>query len=266
MSFPPSVLERAADRKLGEPVRVFDGRIGLRRALAWVVPALLAGPVLVLVAVVLLVGGRSDLGTLSAVLAVGHAGAVASFARSRGIEPGRVPEEWRARNRAVYLFEGGFVVEPGGAYHWDDLESVRVAGVRHATQARTRYRFAVTAADGTEVVLDGGLPDVRDLGETVLAEVSRRVLPRLRGRVRGGGSVRLGPFTVGADGVEKEGETVPWPALREAGLDNGVVFVRDELRSLTAIAAQVPNAVVLVELCRELAAGADSRREGGPIQ
>ncbi|XVQ11777.1 DUF6585 family protein [Spirillospora sp. CA-255316] len=256
MSFPPSVLERAADRKLGEPVRAFDGRIGLRRALAWAGPAVLVGPVLVLVAVVLLAGGRPDLGAASAVLAVGHAGAVVAFARSRGIEPARVRDELRARNRAVYLFGGGFVVDEGGAYEWDDLVSVVVSGVRHATQGRTRYRFLVVAADGTEIVFDRGLPDVRDLGETVLMEVAGRALPRLLERVRDGESVRMGPFTVGADGVEKEGESLPWPALGEAGVDNGVVYVRtrDDLRSLTAIAAQVPNAVAFVELCRALAA------------
>jgi hypothetical protein len=256
MSFPPSVLERAADRKLGEPVRAFDGRAGLRRVLMWAGPAVLVGPVLVLVAVVLLAGGHPDLGAASAVLAAGHAGAVAAFARSRGIEAGRVPEELRARNRAVYLFSGGFVVDTGGAYEWDDLVSVVVSGVRQATQGRTRYRFVVVAADGSEVVFDRGLPDVRDLGETVLAEVAGRALPRLLDRVRDGESVRMGPFTVGADGVEKEGECLPWPALGEAGVDNGVVYVRtrDDLRSLSAIAAQVPNAVAFVGLCRALAA------------
>ncbi|MFC5752252.1 DUF6585 family protein [Actinomadura rugatobispora] len=257
MSFPPSVLERAADRKLGEPVRAFDGRVGLRRALVWAGPAVLAGPVLVLAAVVLLAAGHSALGTASAVLAVGAAGAVVSFARSRGIEPVRVPAELRSRNRVVYLFGGGFVVEPGGAYGWDDLVSVGVSGVRHATQGRTRYRFLVVAADGSEIVLDRGLPDVRDLGETVLMEVAGRALPRLLERVRGGETVRMGPFEVCAEAVEKEGERLAWPALGEAGVDNGVVYVRtrDDVCSLTAIAAQVPNTVAFVELCRALAAG-----------
>ncbi|GAA2425933.1 hypothetical protein GCM10010191_42960 [Actinomadura vinacea] len=250
MSFPPSVLERAADRKLGDPVRSFDGRVGLRRALAWTGLAVLAGVVPAALAVVLLAAGRAVPGVLAVLLAVVGTAAAGRFVIR--------PDEMRARNRAVYLFTGGLVLEAGGeptAFEWDDLVSVSVSGVRHEADGRSRFRFVVVAADGRELRLGEELPEVRELGERVLAEVTGRTLPRLVERVRSGEVVRLGPFAVGPDGVEKEGERLAWPAVAEAGVDNGVVFVRshDDLASVTAIAARVPNAVAFVELCRHLA-------------
>jgi hypothetical protein len=207
MSFPPSVLERAADHKLGDPVRVFDGRSGVRRVLAKV----------------------------------------------------------SARYRAVYLFTGGFVLEARGeraAYTWDDLGPVTVSGVRDAARSPTRLRFAVGTADG-ELTLGPELPDVRDLGERVLAEVTARVLPGQLARIRDGETVRIGPFEVGPDGVAKEGERVAWDDVVDVGMDNGVVYVgtRGEARRLSAIAARTPNAIVLVQLCRTLAASGSNSLE-----
>ncbi|MFB4317370.1 DUF6585 family protein [Actinomadura sp. 21ATH] len=213
-SFPPSILERASDRKLGEPVRAFESRGGLRRAAAGL------------------------------------------LARRRG-----------GGCRAAYLFTGGLVLDEGGgrgaAHRWDELVSVTASGVRHAGRDRTVYRFAVTAADGGRIVLGDELADVRELGETVTAEVVQRVLHGYLERVEAGEPVRIGPFEVGPDGVRREDELVPWPAVDEVDIDNGMVTVRtrDGVRTLTAIASQVPNAVALVTLCRNLAGG-----NGAPLR
>jgi hypothetical protein len=206
MSFPPSVLEQASDRKLGEPVRAFEVRIGLQRVLTYV-------PVLP--------------------------------ARFDGF-------------RTVYLFTDGLVLDGGGgrrsAYLWDDLVSVTASGVRHPGRKRTRYRFTVTAKAGEQISFGDELPDVRELGESLTAEVSHRVLPDYFDRVEAGGSVRIGPFEVGRDGIRREDETVPWPAVDEVDIDNGVVVVRthDGVQTLTAIASQVPNAIAFVKLCEGL--------------
>jgi hypothetical protein len=207
MSFPPAVLERASDHKLGDPERVFAARTGVRRAL----------------------------GRLS------------------------------SRRKAVYLFTGGFVLAERGrrtAYAWDELTSVTVSGVRDAASSPTRFRFAVSTPDG-EITLGPELPDVRDLGERVLAEVTGRLLPGQLARVRAGERVRMGAFALDRDGVEKEGERLSWNEVTESGVDNGIVFVggRGGARRLSAIAARTPNAIVFVELCRTLGAGGSNSLE-----
>ncbi|MEV4254153.1 DUF6585 family protein, partial [Spirillospora sp. NPDC049652] len=126
-------------------------------------------------------------------------------------------------------------------------------------RGRTRWRFTVTAEGGRDLPLDDRLPEVRRLGEVVVAEVTARVVPRLAAVVRGGGTVRLGAFEVGPDGIAKDGQQVPWPAVRDVAMANGLVRVdvADGGRELTALAAHTPNAVALVELCARLAMARD---------
>ena len=71
-----------------------------------------------------------------------------------------------------------------------------------------------------------------------------------------GGTVEVGPFIVSAKGVEKDAELVPWPAVREVGMSNGVVYVRrvDQVITIAATAARMPNAAAFIALCRHLAA------------
>ncbi|WP_395987666.1 DUF6585 family protein [Actinomadura sp. 9N407] len=164
----------------------------------------------------------------------------------------------RGGYRSIYLFTGGLVLDEGGgrrsAYLWDDLVSVTVSGVRHADRKRTSYRFTVTAADGGQIRLGDELPDARELGENVTTEVAQRVLPGYVERIEAGENVRVGPFEVGQDGIRREDELVPWPAVDEVDIDNGMVVVRthDGVQSLSAIASQVPNAVALIKLCQGL--------------
>jgi hypothetical protein len=107
---------------------------------------------------------------------------------------------------------------------------------------------------------------VRDLGEAVVAEVARRALPGRLAEVEEGRTVRFGPFTVSWAGVGKDDEMAPWESVGEAGVRNGLVYVRrlDGARSMTAAVGLVPDALVFVELCgRARAAGrAPARRPG----
>ncbi|WP_395108615.1 DUF6585 family protein [Actinomadura sp. SCN-SB] len=256
MSFPPSILERAVERKLGEPVRAFDGRASLWRALTWTGLFGLAGLVLVPTAVTAMVVGRAGVGSVAVLGVAAQAVAVPWLARKGLILAG--PADLRARNKTVYLFACGLILRAGGerpAYRWEDLASVTVSGVRDGAQGPTRYRFAVSAADGREIVFGPELPGVRALGERVAAEVTGRVLPDRLARVRAGESVRMGPFTLGPDGVEKEGERLSWADVVKVGVDNGVVYVgtRDEAHRLSAIASRMPNAIAFVQVCRTLA-------------
>ncbi|MDL4772750.1 DUF6585 family protein [Actinomadura xylanilytica] len=251
-----SVLERAGTRGLGEPVRAFDARPGLRRAAARLAGLVLATVVFVLVAAVCLAERRSAPGVAAVLTAAVFAGAAGRSLRRGGLPAGRV---------VVHLFTGGLVVdEPGGtlAYGWDDLASVTVSGVRPAARARTRWRVtAVAGEDGRVLAFGDELPDVRALGETVAAEVTRRLVPRALEAVEAGETVRFGAFSVDRDGVGKEGERVAWPAVREVLIENGMVTVQPHggMPGLAAMAVRTPDAFAFAELCGEITA-----REAGP--
>ncbi|MGI5166892.1 DUF6585 family protein [Spirillospora sp. CA-253888] len=246
-----STPEQAPARRLGDPVRDFDPRPGRRRALAWLVLLGLAGAALVPAAALYLAAGRPLLGVPAALLAVGYLGTTA-WILARGA--------LRGRGTVVTLHNGGLAVTRSGRsdiYVWDDLVAVAVSGVQRARHARTRWRFTVATARGGTLEFGDELPDVRLLGEAVIAEVTERAVPRALAALEAGRTVRFGPFAVGPGGVDKEGRRVPWAALRDVVIANGVVAVRsaDGVRELTALTGYTPNAVALAELCRRITAG-----------
>jgi hypothetical protein len=196
----------------------------------------------------------------------------------------------RARPVPVYLFAGG-LVRPPEAYGWRELSSVTVAGVRRRRRRGSiRWQVAIDLADGRTVRLADGLADIELLGEVIVAEVMRRVVPGYVATVGNGGTVAFGPFTVSDKGIEKDAELIPWPAIGSVGMSNGLVYVRrrDE-RSPAAlpaalpapppapatgadgnaaaaagaagivavIAARMPNAAAFIALCRHLGAQVD---------
>ncbi|GAA4234585.1 hypothetical protein GCM10022254_39760 [Actinomadura meridiana] len=160
----------------------------------------------------------------------------------------------RLRGRSVTLHTGGLsITGPGGParYGWDELESVTVSGVRNAPRDRTRWTFTVVADDGTVLRLGDDIRDVRELGEAVALEVTSRVVPRHLAAVKAGESVRMGPFTIDLDCVEKDGERIPWPGVSAVDMDNGLVTVhtRGARANLVAVAGQMPDALAFTALC-----------------
>lgn len=253
VSVPQRALDLAVTRRLGEPVRAFDARIGFRRAIAWLVLLGLAGVLLVLSAAYYLVEGPLWLGISGALLAAGYLGGMAWILRGGAL---------RGWGRAVYLFEHGLVcVSRRGwaARHWDELRTVTMAGVQPAPHRHTAWRFTVTDAGGRRLVLGDELPEVRLLGEAVVTEVARRMVPRYLAVIEAGGTVELGPFTVSRGGLAKDGEIVPWPAVREVGLSNGMVYVRriDDIHVMATTVGRMPNALAFAELCHRVRAHGD---------
>jgi hypothetical protein len=155
--------------------------------------------------------------------------------------------------RGVYLYEHGFVRvgNPPEVYAWDDLVAVTMSGVRRSSRGRTTWRFTVLGTNDREVTLGGETPGVGELGEVVVAEVTRRLVPWYVSVIAGGGSVELGPFTLGPRGVAKDGDLVPWAYVDEAVVSNGVVYVRSTGGhiALAATVGQVPNALALAAVC-----------------
>ncbi|MFF0524311.1 DUF6585 family protein [Actinomadura nitritigenes] len=164
---------------------------------------------------------------------------------------------------------------PGGdaaVFVWDDLVSVTVSGVHLGGRAPasssgstlgaggsgpaggTRWRFTVVSSDGHVLRFADELPGVRLLGETIAAEVTRRAVPRHLAAVKAGEAVRLGPFTVDLEGVEKDGQRVPWQAVREVGIEDGLVTVRSYggRPDLAAVAGHMPDALPFTLLCDQI--------------
>ncbi|MFI0410855.1 DUF6585 family protein [Actinomadura sp. 3N508] len=234
--------------RLGEPVRTFDGRAAGRRTWAWLallVPAVLS---LVPVAILYLRARVWWVGVPALVIAMGYGGAV-------GWIVGHARPA--VRGRVVVLHTGGLSVSGRGGktgYAWDELTSVTVSGVQDEADDRTRWSFTIVAADGRVLRLGDDIPDVRALGIAVAEEVTARIVPRHLAAVKAGESVRMGPFTVDLKGVEKDGERLPWPVVREVEIDNGLVIVRATAgwTDLLTVAAQMPDAPAFTALCHQV--------------
>ncbi|MER7547904.1 DUF6585 family protein [Spirillospora sp. NPDC127506] len=232
--------------RLGEPVRTFDGRAAGRRTWAWLCLLGLASLALIPAAVVYLHEGAWWVGVPALLLSMGYAAAGGWIA-------GR--DRPRLRNRIARLYTNGLsVTGPGGetGYTWDELESVTVSGRRSGP--RIRWCFTIVADDGGVLRLEDDIPDVRALGVTVAKEVTARIVPRRLAAVRARERVRLGPFTVDLDGVEKDGERLPWKAVQDVEISNGMVTVRAYTgrMDLVAVASQMPDALAFAALCRRL--------------
>lgn len=234
--------------RLGEPLRTFDGRSGNRRRWAALLPLGLVSLLLIPVAVAYLNDRTWWLGVPALLLSMGCAGAV-------GWIVGRGRPHLRCR--VARLHPGGISVTGRGGevgYAWDELASVTVSGVRSGPDGRTRWTFTVVGDDGGVLVLGDDLPDVRALGTAVAQEVTARLVPRHLAAVRAGEAVRMGPFTVDLDGVEKDGERLPWRAVDGVAIDNGLVAVRGcaGRADLLTVAAQMPDAPAFAELCHRV--------------
>lgn len=251
MVIPQRVLDLAARRRLGGPVRAFDARRQNRRAVVWLLLLGTAGLLLVPASWYYIADGVLWLGVPGALAAVVYLGGMCRLLYGGAL---------RGWGESAYLFEHGLVrVRPrrrGGAVacHWDDLGAVTMAGLRRTPRRRVHWRLKMIRGDGGTMTLGDELSGVDELGEVVVAEVTRRMVPRYLAAIRSGGTVRIGPFRVDGRGIDKDGESVPWTAVRAAGISNGLVYVRraDDLAMLNAMAFDTPNAIAFVTLCDEM--------------
>jgi hypothetical protein len=253
VSTPSSIDDLATSERLGELHGIRDPRTVNSRSRTWLVVLGLPGLVLLPFAVRFLIQGFGWPTVLSVLLTAGYLGAAGRIL-VRDVLPGY--------GRVLYLYDNGLILAtPRGtnAFAWDAIGELRVSGVRMGSGDAVSWRCALIRDDGTEAVLGPEFPGVQDVVEAVSSAVTERLLPKYVARVEAGGSVRFGPFTISREGIAKEGQEVPWPAVSEVEIGNGMVHVnrRDRLAGMTATAGEVPNAVAFSELARYL-------REGQP--
>ncbi|MGI5204506.1 DUF6585 family protein [Spirillospora sp. CA-108201] len=244
---PGSAVVALSRDRLGEPVQIFDGRAAARRTWAWLALLCLAAAALVPAAVVYLHDRVWWVGVPALLLSMGYAAAAGWIA-------GR--DRPRVRARVAALHTGGLAVDGpgGGAYPWDGLVSVTVAGVPGGPGGRVRWCFTVVADDGTVLRLGDDIPDVRTLGVAVAREVTARIVPGRLAAVKAGEPVRIGPFTVDLDGVGKDGERLPWSAVEDVVIGNGMVTARARpgRADLAEVASRMPDALAFCVLCYQV--------------
>lgn len=222
----------------------------------------LLGPVDVLslwAALYCLIVGPRWLGALGVLPAAGYLGAVWWILRGGAL---------RGRGLVVYVFENGLVRltrRERQVHRRDELRSVVTAGARRSLGRRPPWRYRATDAAGRRFVLGDELPGVHDLGEVLIAEVGRREFPAQLAAIESGATVEFGPFAVDRWGIALHGERVPWRAVHSATIGGGEVAVRriDTPRAMTAPLDRVPNAAVLVEICRWLRSRVQRADAGG---
>lgn len=244
----PEVDRLARAQHLGSPRGGHDPGTEPPRARAWLVILAIPGLVVLPFTIVFVARGFGWLSVLGLLLTCGYLGAAGRVL---------VLHVLPYRGRGVHLYEHGLIVTGGDgptAFAWDKVKELRASGVRKASRADVAWQFTLVRDDGREAALS--VPDAGELVETISAAVTRRMLPKYVARVEGGGSVRIGPFTIGRDGVAKDTERVPWPSVAQVVIDNGMVSVvrSDQRAGLTATAGEVPNAVAfsgLVDHVRE---------------
>ncbi|MCO5993202.1 DUF6585 family protein [Actinoallomurus rhizosphaericola] len=259
---PARVRRAAEDARLGEFRAVYRPRSADRRSRTWLVLLGLPGLVLLPFAVAFLLDGFGWASGLSLLLTAAYLGA-AGRVLVREVLPGQSPT-------TVHLFENGVVLSSWRAvtpFAWDAVTELRVSGVRSAATGVATWHLTLSGRAGTEgeALIDGDVPGARELVETVSREVTERVLPTYLSRVEAGGKVRLGPFSVTRRGIAKDGEHVPWENVDRVEIEGGMVHVdrSDRPAGLTAIAAEVPNAVAFGELTRRLRGDARADGNGG---
>jgi uncharacterized membrane protein YqaE (UPF0057 family) len=247
-NIPPPIDDLAKNERLGELRSVHDPRTVNGRSRTWLVVLGLPGLVLLPFAVRFLIQGFGWATVLSVLLTAGYLGAAGRIL-VRDVLPGY--------GRVLYLYENGLVLGTSrgtNAFAWDAVRELRVSGVRMGSADAVSWRCVLIREDGTEAALGPEFPGVQDVVEAVSSAVTKRLLPKYISRIKTGGDVRFGPFTLSRDGVSKDGEEVSWPDIAEVEISNGMVHVnrRDRTAGMTATAGEVPNVVAFSELARYL--------------
>jgi hypothetical protein len=248
VSVPPRVREFAKDERLGELLSVHDPRLTHRRSRTWLVFLGVPGLVLLPFTVYFLLRGLGWAAALSLLLTIGYL-AAAGRILVRDILP--------TYGRALYLYENGLILvsrRAVTAFPWDAVAQVRLCGARTGTSEDVSWRLTVVREDGTEAEAGGEFPGVEEVVELTSAAITERVLPKYLSRIEAGDKVRVGPFTVGQDGIATDGDRLPWHEMADVEISNGLVHVNrtDRGREMTAIAGEVPNVVAFRELARHL--------------
>ena len=159
----------------------------------------------------------------------------------------------------VYVFNQGFVFFKGGQpdiFRWADIRAIwqRVTSYyRYGIRTRTTHKYTIERADGHRIVLNDRIKNVEELGNGLSRQISEFMLPHMIAAYNAGNVITFGPLSVSQQGVSNGREMLPWPSIKEIGVNRGIVSVRREGKWLnwsTVAVANIPNFAVFMALTR----------------
>ena len=139
------------------------------------------------------------------------------------------------KNRRVDVHADGFVFTDWRrnlAVRWDDVKEVYASPIYRQTSRGYRssriinWTYAVHRNDGQKARI-GGLEGMGELGATIQARVSKRLLPQAIGAYRAGEDVAFGPrLGLSQQGVRVGEKLLPWSDVAKVNLnrDNAVTI------------------------------------------
>jgi len=158
------------------------------------------------------------------------------------------------RSWQVYLCKEGLISTRKGrtdVIRWDEVTAVQVGSGTSYTLRR---------ADGKVLEFDNTLRDVKDLGEIIVKETTRYLLPQALTTYAAGSTVSFGELSVNQQGLLKDRQVLPWnqvESIRTALVGTGTsryqaLVIRQKGKHLkpwaTIPVAAIPNYIVFLEL------------------
>ncbi|GHO44491.1 DUF6585 family protein [Ktedonospora formicarum] len=159
----------------------------------------------------------------------------------------------RSNNHKAYLYQEGFIYANGSQLHavrWDHVEAVWQKQVSYSIWS-TRSTYTVKRPDGAQVVISSHVHKVRELGDAILNEVTKRHLPLAQQVYNSGAPVPFGNLSIGMQGIGFRDKLLPWPEVKDVVIVNGQVQVKRQgnmINFATVQVADVPNLPVMMQL------------------
>lgn len=162
----------------------------------------------------------------------------------------------RAQAESVVLCRDGLIYQGKDTcwFHWNAVQAVA-----HSFSARDNSvrSFVIHLRNGERLALPQTLSEHPVLVRQVDEILTRRWLPEVAAKMRGGETFRFGPFAVDIHCLALPDRRVDWPAVAEAYVKNDQVIVAIKQGASAALWAQVPidqvqNAGLLVVIVNKL--------------
>ena len=216
----------------------------------------LAGPALVLLAVVLGVNAYNNSGSSrvdDAVIAP-LCLAVVGF----GLGALMLLSVWRSWKLAAALYEHGFAYRNQGPViqaRWDEIDGVWQAVTKHyykGVYTGTSHIYTVQLKGGRKVVLDDKLgKDIETMGRALHQGTAELLLPRYWQALQMGQKLAFGPLALDRDKLYAGKKELPWSEIKAIKIEKGNISIKKDkgwFAWASATVPQIPNFFVFYEL------------------